>query len=54
MKEAHHDNARFYLKNASVKDALPIHGKQDGKHEQLRKKRKKIVFEEKKMKSSED
>ena len=33
MIEAHYDDARFYLKDVFVKDALSIHGKQDGEQE---------------------
>ena len=47
MPEAHYDDARFYLKDAYVKNALPIHGKQDGEQEQSMRKGKKIVSKEK-------
>ena len=29
MVEAHYDDARFYLKEASIKDTLSIYGNQD-------------------------
>ena len=43
MIEAHYDDARFYLKDVFVKDALSIHGKQDGEQEQSMQKGKKVV-----------
>ena len=48
ITEAHYDDARFYLKDAYVKNALPIHGKQDGEQEQSMRKEKKRLFLKKK------
>ena len=44
MAEAHYDDARFYLKATSIKDALSIHGKKDGEQEQSMQKGKKGCF----------